>query len=195
MLICSYSHLLHYITCRYRGVSGSFFRKLREVDFPVSITGTQQFSMSTLTCQSTVIKDKDQVCLLNAGGTLGYQKCSYFPVKSVERLTQCCISGKVQGTGTVIQNQDFRFFTRARAMVSLCFWPPERFLPFCSSIKSSCPGLPSTTSFPCAVVSACHRSSSEASSRPHFRLSRIEPLKRAAFCGTTPILERRSLLV
>ena len=66
--------------------------------------------MSTLTCQSTVIKDKDQVCLLNAGGTLGYQKCSYFPVKSVERLTQCCISGKVQGTGTVIQNQDFRFF-------------------------------------------------------------------------------------
>ena len=87
------------------------------------------------------------------------------------------------------------FFTRARAMVSLCFWPPERFLPFCSSIKSSCPGLPSTTSFPCAVVSACHRSSSEASSRPHFRLSRIEPLKRAAFCGTTPILERRSLLV
>ena len=66
--------------------------------------------MSTLTCQSTVIKDKDQVCLLNAGGTLGYQKCGYSPVKSVERLTQCCISGKVQGTGTVIQDQDFRFF-------------------------------------------------------------------------------------
>ena len=66
--------------------------------------------MSTLTCQSTVIKDKDQVCMLNAGGTLGYQKCGYSPVKSVERLTQCCISGKVQGTGTVIQDQDFRFF-------------------------------------------------------------------------------------
>ena len=62
-------------------------------------------------------------CWRNAG----YQKCSYFPVKSVERLTQCCISGKVQGTGTVIQNQDFRFFYQARAMVSLCFWPPERF--------------------------------------------------------------------
>ena len=65
--------------------------------------------MGTLTCQSTVIKDKDQVCLLNAGGTLGYQKCSYLPVKSVEGFTQCCIGGKVQGAGAVIQDQDLRF--------------------------------------------------------------------------------------
>ena len=124
--------LLHYITCRYRGISGSFFRKLREVDFPVSITGTQQFSMSTLTCQSTVIKDKDQVCLLNAGGTLGYQKCSYFPVKSVERLTQCCISGKVQGTGTVIQDQDSGFLPGTGNGKSL-FLAAGKVLPFCST--------------------------------------------------------------
>ena len=57
--------------------------------------------MSTLTCQSTVIKDKDQVCLLNAGGTLGYQKCSYFPVKSVERLTQL-----VKDVGTMLEGKE-----------------------------------------------------------------------------------------
>ena len=44
--------------------------------------------------------------------------------------------------------------TRARAMVSRCFWPPERLPPSCSIISSSPFFLESTNSLACAVSSA-----------------------------------------
>lgn len=53
------------------------------------------------------------------------------------RLCGVCIRCKVKRTRAVVQNQDFRFFTSARAIERRCFCPPERFFPFCSSIKSS----------------------------------------------------------
>ena len=66
--------------------------------------------MCAFSCQGSIVKDKDQVCLLNTGRTLGYQECGYIPVKSVEGFAQCCVCCEVKGAGTVIQDQDFRFF-------------------------------------------------------------------------------------
>ena len=71
-------------------------------------------------------------------------------------------------------------------MVSRCRWPPEKFLPPWATGSSKPPGFCSTNSLAWAVSSACHSSSSVAEGLPHSRLSRMVPVNRAAFWGTTP---------
>ena len=65
--------------------------------------------MSAFSCKRSIVKNKDQICLLNTGGTLGYQESGYVPVKSVERFAKCRISGEVKSTCAVIQNQNLWF--------------------------------------------------------------------------------------
>ena len=65
--------------------------------------------MCSFACQIPIVKDKDQICLLDTGRTLGYQECGCVPVKSVERFTQRSVCCKVKCAGAVIQDQDFRF--------------------------------------------------------------------------------------
>lgn len=82
-------------------------------------------------------KNEDLVCLTDAGDSLGYEEGCRVSFEIVDGFAEFCIRCKIKRTRAVVQNQDFRFFTSARAIERRCFCPPERFFPFCSSIKSS----------------------------------------------------------
>ena len=72
---------------------------------------------------------------------------------------------------------------RARAMASRCFWPPEKFLPPCSTRAWSPPGRLSTKPA-WATARAWRRSSSPAWGLPWRRFSATVPEKSQALWGT-----------
>ena len=89
----------------------------------------------------------------------------------------------------------FGFLTSARAIVSLCLCPPEKFLPSCSTWESSPRSNPFANSFAWASSNARYISSSVAFSAPQRMFSRRLPAKSTAFCGTTPNMSEISALV
>ena len=65
--------------------------------------------MYTFSGQLAIVQDKNEICLADTGSTLGYQKGGNIPVQLMQGSAKSCICGKVECTGTVIQNQKFRF--------------------------------------------------------------------------------------
>jgi energy-coupling factor transporter ATP-binding protein EcfA2 len=70
------------------------------------------------------------------------------------------------------------FLSKARAIDSRCFSPPESFTPRSPTLVSSWPGRPRTKLSAWAAVRALHRSASEASRLASSRFSRTVPLNR-----------------
>ena len=73
------------------------------------------------------------------------------------------------------------FLTKARAIDNLCFCPPEKFLPFCSTSSYIPLLLEDTTLVACANSKASFISSSLASFFPKQIFSLIVPLNKEAF--------------
>ena len=103
-------------------------------------------------------------------------------------MSQSGLRRKIEGGGAVIRISNMGSPTRARAMVSRCLWPPEKFFPSCITSESSPSGL-SLTNPACAMESARQISSSEASfsASAYFPGSSRETGQR---CGTSPMISR-----
>ena len=113
---------------------------------------------------------------------------------AARHLLQSCpepgVGGEVQSAALSSRIKILGCRTRARAMVSRCRWPPEKFRPPCSTGESSPLGFSRTKSAAWAVSRACHNSLSLAPGLPHCRFSRMVPWNRAARWGTTPTASR-----
>lgn len=118
-------------------INCTLFRELGEVNLAVNLAGFHQLVVCAVSFERTISKNEDLVCLTDAGDSLGYEEGCRVSFEIVDGFAEFCIRCKVKRTRAVVQNQDFRFFTSARAIERRCFCPPERFFPFCSSIKSS----------------------------------------------------------
>ena len=66
--------------------------------------------MYTFSGQLAIVQDKNEICLADTGSTLGYQKGGNISAQLMQGSAKSCICGKVECTGTVIQDQKFRFF-------------------------------------------------------------------------------------
>ena len=76
------------------------------------------------------------------------------------------------------------FFSRARAMHSLCFWPPETFEPPCSISESYPSGIAIMKPSAWATLAAWRISSIVAFSLPQRRFSATVPENSSFFCST-----------
>ena len=85
----------------------------------------------------------------------------------------------------------FGFASRARAMHSRCFCPPETLVPPCSMSWLYPSGKAETNPSACASRAARRRVSSSAFSSPQSRLSRTVPENSTFFCRTMPMPARR----
>lgn len=102
------------------------------------------------------------------------------------------VGGKVQSAGTVVQNQEFRFFHEGTGDGETLSLTAGEVPAVLLQMEIQLAVFFLDNLFAWAIVSASQMSLSVASSRPHFMLARILPWKRSAFWGTTPILSGRS---
>lgn len=143
-LYCWFAHTshLHYITCRYRGVS-TFSSGNWENIFPGGgIISTQQISMSTPYLPEYRYRDKDQNCLLNCREERWDTRnvAPFQPGVCWGDFTQCCIMAKSKALALSSRSGSQVSLPWARAMCR-CFWSAGNFTVL-FSIKR-CPGLPS----------------------------------------------------
>ena len=117
-----------------------------------------------------------------------------FVVSGISVLNACRIKASVLVSTALVESSRMRifgFFSSARAIQSLCFWPPEKFAPPCSTFVSNPSGSVSMNSSAFASLHARAISSSVASGFPHLRLSRMVPENSTFFCKTIATASRR----
>lgn len=106
------------------------------------------------TCEHAVIQHQNLIGAANAGYALRNDEDGTLTSQGADRLSQMQISRKVKSTGRIIENQNGRVLDEGTGNGEPLLLAAERLRPFCSSMASRPPFLPSTTSFAWAVMRA-----------------------------------------